>query len=263
MRLKTWRTVLELNDRKSKLTDTDRIKKITEFIEDLSSKKCYIKPSKEKECSCLSSLHGDVAAQNAISSYIFYWAQKTPFEQQMVLMEKINGVLLAEQLTKKKIISSRQKGGSRPFVVPYFGTNVEETDKKLNSIFICRESLCALYHFGGCKFAHLVRHAKKKTKPVHGNVGKMNVITRNHRENVVPLLQDFFRKAVLPYSGPRPTLFTHNFFTKSVEITPSDGIQELDPRYTKSRLYASFAWDHGWLVKYDPKSQGWDNPLLS
>ena len=90
MSLKTWRTVLELKDRKSKLTDTDRIKKITEFIEDLSSKKCYIKPSKEKECSCLSSLHGDVAAQNAISSYILYWAQKTPFEQHMVLIEKIN-----------------------------------------------------------------------------------------------------------------------------------------------------------------------------
>lgn len=109
MSLKTWRTVLELKDRKSKLTDTDRIKKITEFIEDLSSKKCYIKPSKEKECSCLSSLHGDVAAQNAISSYILYWAQKTPFEQHMVLMEKINGVLLAEHLSKKKLLVMEQK----------------------------------------------------------------------------------------------------------------------------------------------------------
>jgi len=181
MSLKTWRTVLELKDRKSKLTDTDRIKKITKFIEDLSSKKCYIKPSKEKECSCLSSLHGDVAAQNAISSYILYWAQKTPFEQHMVLMEKINGVLLAEHLSKKKIISNGTKGGSRPFLVPYFATNIEETDKKLNSIFICRESLCALYHCGNYKFARLVRHAKKKTKPVHGNVGKINGITRNHR----------------------------------------------------------------------------------
>ena len=129
MRLKSWRTVLELKDSKSKLTETDGIKQITEFIEKLSSKKCYIEPSKEKNCSCLSSLQGDVAAQDAISSYILYWAQKTPFEQNMALVEKINGVLLAERLTNTKIISSHKKGGSRPFVVPYFATNIEETDK--------------------------------------------------------------------------------------------------------------------------------------
>ena len=128
MPLKTWRTVLELKDRKLKLKETDRIKKIIEFIEELSSKKCYIGPSEEKECSCLSLLQGDVAAQDAISSYILYWAQKTPFEQKMVLLEKINGVLLAEQLTNKKIISCHKKGESCPFVVPYFATNIEETD---------------------------------------------------------------------------------------------------------------------------------------
>ena len=161
----------------------------------------------------------------------------------MVLVEKINGVLLAERLTNTKIISSHKKGGSRPFVVPYFATNIEETDKKLNSIFICKHSLSSLHHCGSVKFDALVRHAKKKTKPVHGNVGKINGITRNHRENVVPLLVDFFQKEVLPYAGPRPTLFTHNFFTKKNEITPSDGVQELDPGYTKSRLYASFAWN--------------------
>ena len=81
MQLKTWGMVLELKDSKSKLIETDRIKKISEFIEELSSKKCYVKPSEEKDCSCLSSLQGDVTAQDAIASYILYWTQKTPFKQ--------------------------------------------------------------------------------------------------------------------------------------------------------------------------------------
>ena len=34
-------------------------------------------------------------------------------------------------------------------------------------------------------------------------------------------------------------------------MTPPNGVQELDPGYTKSRLYSSFAWNHGWVVKYD------------
>ena len=89
MQLKIWGTVLELKDSKSKLTETDRIKKITEFIEELSSKKCYVKPSEEKDCSCLSLLQGDNVSQDAIASYIIlYWAQKTPLGQRMVLVEK-------------------------------------------------------------------------------------------------------------------------------------------------------------------------------
>ena len=115
MQLKTWGTVLELKDSKSKLTETDRIKKITEFIEELSSKKCYVKPKEEKDCSCLSSLQGDVASQDAIASYILYWAQKAPFEQKMMFVEKINGVLLAEKLTNKTFLHTRstKEGGER------------------------------------------------------------------------------------------------------------------------------------------------------
>ena len=206
-----------MKDSKSKLTETDRIKKITEFIEELSSKKCYVKASEENDCSCLSSLQGDVASQDAIASYILYWTQKAPCEQKMMFVEKINGVLLAEKLTNKKFLhtrSTKEGGRIHPFVVPFFATNIEETDKKLNSIFICKESLAALHHYGKYTLASLVKHAREKTRPVHGNVGKMNAITQNHRKNVVPLLKDFFCKEVLPYAGPRPTLFTHNFFTR-------------------------------------------------
>ena len=258
MRLKTWGTLLELNNSKSTLTETDRIKQISEFIEDLSSKKCFGKPSEKKDCSCLSLLQGDDVSQEAIASYILYWAQKTPFEQKMMLVEKIKGVLLAEQLTKTKILNSRQTDGKDaifPFPVPFFATNIEETDKKLNSIFICKGSLSALHHYGRKGFEALVRHAKNKTRPVHGNAGRVNSITNIHRENVIPLLEDFFCKEVLPYAGPRPTLFTHNFFTKKNEETPSNGVQELDPGYTKSRLYSSFAWNHGWVVKYDSRGR--------
>ena len=109
MQLKTWGTVLELKNKKSTLTETDRKRKITEFIEELSSKKCFGKPSEKKNCSCLSSLQGDNVSQNAIASYILYWAQKTPLEQKMVLVEKINGVLLAEKLTNTKILRSQKK----------------------------------------------------------------------------------------------------------------------------------------------------------
>ena len=89
MQLKTWGTVLELKNKKSTLTETDRKRKITEFIEELSSKKCFGKPSEKKNCSCLSSLQGDNVSQDAIASYIIlYWAQKTPLGQRMVLVEK-------------------------------------------------------------------------------------------------------------------------------------------------------------------------------
>ena len=204
MRLKTWGTLLELKNNKSTLTETDRIKKIAEFIEELSSKKCFGKPSEKKDCSCLSLLQGDDVSQEAIASYILYWAQKTPFEQKMMLVEKINGVLLAEQLTKTKIINSRQTDGKDvvfPFAVPFFATNIEETDKKLNSIFICKESLAALHHYGKYTLASLVKHAKEKTRPVHGNVGRVNSITNIHRENVVPLLEEFFKKS-FPMQDP-------------------------------------------------------------
>ena len=91
LRLKTWGRVLELKNRKSTLTETDRIRKITEFMEELSSKKCFGKTlRKKKDCSCLSSLQSDNVSQDAIASYIIilYWTQKTPLEQRMVLVEK-------------------------------------------------------------------------------------------------------------------------------------------------------------------------------
>ena len=204
MQLKTWGTVLELKDSKSKLTETDRIKKISEFIEELSSKKCFGKPSEKKDCSCLSSLQGDNVSQDAIASYILYWAQKTPLEQKMVVVEKINGVLLAEKLTNTRILRSRPEGGRiRPFVVPFFATNIEETNEKLGSMFICKESLSALHHYGRKAFATLVQHAKKKTRPVHGNAGRVNSITNIHRENIVPLLEGFFSlKKYFPLQDP-------------------------------------------------------------
>ena len=105
MQLKTWGTVLELKDSKSKLTETDRIKKITEFIEELSSKKCYVKPKEEKDCSCLSSLQGDVASQDAIASYILYWAQKAPFEQKMMFVEKNQRSTSRREINQQKISS--------------------------------------------------------------------------------------------------------------------------------------------------------------
>ena len=48
MQLKIWGTVLELKDSKSKLTETDRIKKITEFIEELSSKNVLVNQVKKR-----------------------------------------------------------------------------------------------------------------------------------------------------------------------------------------------------------------------
>ena len=105
MQLKSWGTVLELKDSKSKLTETDRIKKITEFIEELSSKKCYVKASEENDCSCLSSLQGDVASQDAIASYILYWAQKAPFEQKMMFVEKNQRSTSSREINQQKISS--------------------------------------------------------------------------------------------------------------------------------------------------------------
>ena len=166
IQLKTWGRVLELKNRKSTLTETDWIRKITEFMEELSPKKCFVKTLWKKglfmfvfvtgwQCfsRCYCFIHNIVlGTENTVRT-------------KNGIGGKINGVLLAEKLTNTKILRSRQEGGRiRPFVVPFFATNIEEAYEKLGSMFICncKESLSVLHHYRRKAFATCTTCQEKK-----------------------------------------------------------------------------------------------------
>ena len=96
MCLRNWNTVLEIKQKKSNLTNNDRIRLIKDKIEELSKKKCFYKPSFPKKCSCLSLLQGDETAQEVVVLYILHWASFDSRHQKLFLIEKIKSVLMTE-----------------------------------------------------------------------------------------------------------------------------------------------------------------------
>ena len=92
----------------------------------------------------------------------------------------------------------KEGGGSKPFLVPFVApTNDDETHQKLNTSLICKEALTALHLVGQEATTALVQHATNGTMPLHGNIGKVNMI-----------IIEFFEDEVIPYAGFRPTVWT-------------------------------------------------------
>ena len=247
-----WETSLELKKKKSNLSDSDRKVLITDRIEELSGKQCFYTQKKVKKCSCLSSLQGDGVAMDAVASYILFWAKMDPLQQKILLIEKIKAIYLAERLIGRQILRSTTEG-TKPFQLPFLAAENAETNLKLISILICKHSLAALHLYGVRAFASLEANAKENTLPVHGNAGKLSKQSLDHRDNVVPLLKDFFLNDILPLAGPRPTRWTRDAVTKTTEVRDSDGIEELDPGWSKRRLYGNFAWKQGWKIRATSK----------
>jgi hypothetical protein len=252
MSIRRWEMILELQKRKSNLGDVERVVLITDRIEELSGKQCFYTPNKPKKCSCLSTLQGDSNAMDAIGSYILFWAKLNPLQQKIMLIEKIKAIHVAERLIGRQLLCSTIEV-TKPFQLPFYATEIAETNSKLSSICICKHSLAALHSYGIKAFISLEKHAKENTMPTHGNVGKLSKQTLDHRNNVVPLIKDFFVNDILPLAGPRPTRWTRDAVTKTIQVRDTADIEELDPGWSKRRLYGNFAWKLGWKIRATSK----------
>ncbi len=77
--------------------------------------------------------------------------------------------------------------------------------------------------------------------------GKSRVKSKKFKEEVEPGLVNFFEKVVLPLSGPRPTRDTAE--ESGAVMRDSEDTLELDPEWTKRRLFGKYCFDLGYSVK--------------
>ena len=108
-----------------------------------------------------------------------------------------------------------------------------------------------MHMIGERGLSKFLKHAEDNTPPVHGNKGKTPANVKQFQQEVIPILEKIFEDHILPNGGPRPTLFVRDVVTDQVGIRDGNGVQELDPGMTKNRLFAQYAWNNGWLVKFD------------
>jgi hypothetical protein len=68
--------------------------------------------------------------------------------------------------------------------------------------------------------------------------------SRRFKTEVEPGLKDFFSTVVLPLSGPRPTRWTRQE-SGAVDEADFEDVSELDPEWTKRRLFGRYCFDLG------------------
>jgi len=241
-RLQTWKKTLKLDDKKSLLTEDDRTTLITDYLEVLSTNKCYVTQQKRKKCSCLSLLQGDASCKTAVASYIFVWASLDKLPQQIMLIEQIK---LVNRFCLSPGASSYRN--MTPFLIPFYSDDVT-VKEKLQPITICKHAFAALHNIGFTSWSRLKHHAETNTLPVHGNVGMISERDKKYRELVLPFLKDYFTKEVIPLAGARPTRFTRDTVLKRIEVRDVADIMELDPGNSKRRLYRMYASLNGWKI---------------
>ena len=89
-----------------------------------------------------------------------------------------------------------------------------------------------------------------------------------YETEVIPHLKLFFDNDVLKICGPRPTVLVKHLMNigtsedlaeKVVVTTERDGreIIELDPGFSKNRLYSSYGWKNGWKVQYNKATKNY------
>jgi hypothetical protein len=145
-------------------------------------------------------------------------------------MEKIRGTRLLEE-----------KRGERPQPVCFIPHKTEfaEVAQELTILKVCKHALMALLRCG--------KHAwDTGTIPEHGLKGKENVRSKKFKEEFAPGLKEFFESAALPLSGPRPTRFTRQ--ESGAVARDSEVTKELDPGWTKRRLFGKHCCDLGCTV---------------
>jgi hypothetical protein len=232
----SWRNELKLGV-KSGLTDDQRIDIIMEYLEDKATCSCYnLNNRKAESCHCLSCLDNE-DSRNAVALYILWFTQLDKLMQQLLIMEKIRST----QLVLKKKRYSNQK----LFFLP-FKTELVEVTEALGDVTICQHAMMILLRFGRSAWATCRLAVENGTIPEHGLKGKATVKSKKFKLEVEPGLMDFFKKVVVPLSGPRPTRATAE--ESGAVIRDSEDTLELDPEWTKRRLYGKYCFDLGYSV---------------
>jgi hypothetical protein len=86
------------------------------------------------------------------------------------------------------------------------------------------------------------------TTPQHGLKGQECARSNKFRNEVEPGLKEFFDTVVIPLSGSRPTSLTREQSGAiGVDFLDED-LTELDPEWTKRRLFGRYCYDLGYSV---------------
>lgn len=247
--IQQWSSFLEMKKRKSNLNEELRINKISQYLQELSTRKqCFQfrENSKGKSCHCLKFLDQNDTAKNAIAKSILMFVRTDKKIQQRLVMTDIRSMKDLQQAT-----GSAKSGKFTKFWfrLPFVDSHDEETNETLNSTRICKHAYADVYRYGRTAFDTLEKNANNNTYPDHGNKGRLSAVARRIREEVIPRLETFFKEKILPLAGPRPTRFTACRVLKRKVCVDSKQIMELDPGNTKRRLYGSFAWENGWSLE--------------
>jgi hypothetical protein len=234
----SWSAQLQLGIKSPDINDVQRVDLIMDYLLQTAPNFCFdADRNRFQSCSCLSCLNVE-SSRNAVALYILWFSDLEKQTQQLIIMEKIRGT--------KLVLKPKQHGNQPLYFLPY-KTELTEVANELQDFKLCKFAMMALLRYGKTAWSTCKLAVENGTVPEHGLKGKANVRSKKFKQDVEPGLKAFFATVVLPLSGPRPTRFTRQ---ESGAITrDSEDMKELDPEWTKRRLFGRYCYDLGFNVE--------------
>jgi hypothetical protein len=125
-------------------------------------------------------------------------------------------------------------------------TELADVNEALGGVKVCKHAMMALLRYGRRAWDTCKKSVDNGTIPEHGLTGKVNVRSKRFKEEVEPGLLEFFNTVVVPLSGARPSRATAE--NSGAVIRDYENTLELDPEWTKRRLFARYCYDLGYHV---------------
>jgi hypothetical protein len=238
-----WKGVLELGrfESTSELEDDERVEMIMEYLTEMAPKFCYdINKKKDRECKCLSCLD-DYSLRNSVALWTLGFARLDKPTQQMLVMEKIRAtnLVLADD--------NRRVAVNQPLYFIPFTTELPEVAEVMVKVKVCRTAMMVLLRMGKIAWATCKQAVDSGSNPQHGLKGQECARSRKFKLKVEPALIEFFETVVKPLSGPRPTRSTRQA-SGAIDVRDYEDTSELDPEWTKRRLFGRYCYDLGYAV---------------
>jgi hypothetical protein len=236
-----WKVKLELGrmEKKSKLEDDDRVDTIMGYLLEKAPKSCYdANRRKDLQCHCLSLL-SDHSLRNSVALWTLWFARLSKETQQLLLMEKIRAtkLVLGE--------NNRQTNRFLPLFFIPFTTELPEVAEVLGDVKICKCAMMTVLRMGRAAWLTCKEAVDSGSNPQHGLKGQECARSKKFKVEVEPSLKEFYTSVVLPLSGPRPTRSTRQQLGAA---DAEEDFTELDPEWTKRRLFGRYCWDLGYSV---------------
>jgi hypothetical protein len=251
MSAQCWKVNLELgrHEEKSKLVDDDRVDTIMEYLLEKAPKSCYdANNKKELKCNCLSLLE-DHSLRNSVALWTLWFARLAKETQQMIIIEKIRAT--------KLVAGQRQKNQFLQLYFIPFTTELPDVAEKLGDVRICKCAMMAVLRMGRSAWSTCKEAVDSGSNPQHGLKGQECARSKKFKIQVEPGLKEFYTTVVIPLSGPRPTRSTRQQSgAANAEEDLEDDFTELDPEWTKRRLFGRYCWDLGYSVTKGSTEQG-------